>query len=236
MNFEPFPKIPRLSRESVITEKLDGSNAQVCIIPRADLTLGSDITAAVHSDDEVVIFAGSRSRWVTPGKSTDNYGFAAWVKENVDELKKLGPGAHFGEWFGLGINRNYGLTERRFALFNVSRWLPGFTADGRPGGVVNSETGERVHCCHVVPLIWRGVFDTRDADNAVEMLRSNGSFAVPGFMRPEGIVVYHCASKQLFKKTLEADESPKGVPGLTNSRQLVAGAEAANEVFHRKLQ
>jgi hypothetical protein len=29
-------------------------------------------------------------------------------------------------------------------------------------------------------------------------------------MQPEGIVVYHHAAKQLFKKTLEKDESPKG--------------------------
>jgi hypothetical protein len=29
-------------------------------------------------------------------------------------------------------------------------------------------------------------------------------------MKPEGIVVYHTASRSLFKVTLEKDESPKG--------------------------
>ena len=29
--FQPFPKIPRLSREIVITEKIDGTNAQILI-------------------------------------------------------------------------------------------------------------------------------------------------------------------------------------------------------------
>lgn len=235
MNFTPFDKIPRLRRETIITEKIDGSNAQVCIVPVRDLV--PDKAEAVYIDhpsvaDPVAIFAGSRTRWVTPGKTTDNYGFAAWVLANAQELRRLGPGAHFGEWFGAGINRGYGLTERRFALFNTSRWLPVVT-----GGVADSDTGELIRCCEVVPLIWRGpALDTRDADNAVEMLRARGSFAVPGFMRPEGIVIYHVASQTLFKQTLENDAAPKGVPDLTNTAQLSAGVKAANEVFRRSVQ
>ena len=31
MEFEGFPKIARLSREIVVTEKIDGTNARVCI-------------------------------------------------------------------------------------------------------------------------------------------------------------------------------------------------------------
>jgi hypothetical protein len=39
MNFTPFPKIARLSREVIVTEKIDGTNAQVFVVdntvPRA---------------------------------------------------------------------------------------------------------------------------------------------------------------------------------------------------------
>jgi hypothetical protein len=40
-------------------------------------------------------------------------------------------------------------------------------------------------------------------------LRTNGSYAVPGFMRPEGIVIFDTASRGLHKITLENDEMPK---------------------------
>jgi hypothetical protein len=63
----------------------------------------------------------------------------------------------------------------------------------------------------VVPTIWRGTFSLFDVNAFVEMLRSHGSFAAPGFMQPEGIVVYHTAAKQCFKVTLENDASPKSL-------------------------
>jgi hypothetical protein len=177
-DFVEFPKIARLSREVVVTEKLDGTNAQVCIT------------------DDGTIRAGSRNRWVTP--DDDNYGFARWVVENADELRRLGPGQHFGEWWGQGIQRRYGLEEKRFSLFNVSRW-DGENAVNRPA------------CCHVVPTLFRGVFDTGSIDICLDQLRLNGSVASPGFMQPEGVVIFHVASGHLYKKTIEKDEQPKGV-------------------------
>ena len=45
----------------------------------------------------------------------------------------------------------------------------------------------------------------------LETLRSGGSLAAPGFMRPEGIVIYHHASGGMFKVLFENDELPKGV-------------------------
>jgi len=37
-----------------------------------------------------------------------------------------------------------------------------------------------------------------------------GSIAAPGFMQPEGIVIYHTSGNVLFKKTFENDEVGKG--------------------------
>lgn len=175
--YVPFPKVPRLNREVLITEKIDGTNAQVFI-----------------PEDGSTVLAGSRTRWITP--DADNFGFAAWVHDNRDELLKLGPGRHFGEWWGSGIQRTYGLSkgERRFSLFNVARW---------------GDDAARPACCHVVPLIWQGNFVTSAVDAAIEGLRQNGSRAAPGFMKAEGIIVFHTAANSGFKVTLEKDEEPK---------------------------
>lgn len=170
--FDGFPKMARLSREIVITEKIDGTNAQVCI--------GEDGSFRV----------GSRTRWITP--QDDNFGFAAWAEANRDDLLTLGPGRHFGEWWGAGIQRRYGMNERRFSLFNVSRW-----------------TDERPACCHVVPTLYRGPFETPAIEDVIDELVANGSRAAPGFMKPEGIVVFHVAGNVGFKKTIEKDEQPK---------------------------
>ncbi len=112
ITFEPFPKIGRLTRECVITEKLDGTNAQVIIT------------------EDGRIAAGSRTRLITP--AGDNMGFARWVQEHAEELiTGLGPGRHFGEWWGQKIQRAYGLTEKRFSLFNTTRGVVAFhTATG----------------------------------------------------------------------------------------------------------
>ena len=208
----------RLNREMVISEKIDGTNAQVFITPISKDSQDPFCIAYWYGPDASTwgLYAGSRNRWLQPGKS-DNYGFAAWVLANVEELKKLGPGRHFGEWWGLGIQRNYGLTERRFSLFNVARWVSSLYSDPtRPGVFMVEEDAELGKilipgpaCCHVVPVLWRGQFQSPLIEIVLVGLRSTGSYAAPGFMQPEGIVVFHTAAGFCFKVTLEGDEKRK---------------------------
>ena len=177
MDFTGFNKIPRLSREIIITEKIDGTNAQIFI----------------GEDGEFL--TGSRTRWITP--DNDNYGFSRWAHDHKEELMQLGPGRHFGEWWGNGIQRGYGLPkgEKCFSLFNVSKW-----GESRPA------------CCHVVPVLWQGQFNTVMVDMVLVDLKTDGSKAAPGFMRPEGIIIFHTAGNLMFKKTIEKDEQSKGAP------------------------
>lgn len=175
--FQPFPKIARLSRPCVITEKLDGTNAQITITEDGDF------------------LTGSRNRWISP--EDDNYGFSKWAHANKEELLKLGVGSHFGEWWGQGIQRGYDLKEKRFSLFNTSRW--------------GEHSTDRPACCHVVPVLAAGIFDTALAEMCIDHLAQNGSTAAPGFLRPEGIVIFHAQGNRLFKKTLDNDEQPKGL-------------------------
>lgn len=172
--FKSFPSIGRLSRDMIITEKLDGTNASITITED-----GQFLTA-------------SRTRWITP--DDDNYGFAKWAQQNKEELLRLGVGSHFGEWWGQGIQRKYGLPEKRFSLFNVGRW---------------NDATLRPKCCHVVPILYIGDFDTKDIHITMEQLAESGSAAAEGFMKPEGIVIYHKQTNVLFKKTFENDDKGK---------------------------
>lgn len=176
IEFVEFPKITRYNRNVVITEKIDGTNAQIYINDTGDK-----------------IFAGSRNKWISV--EDDNYGFARWVQENRDELLKLGPGSHFGEWWGAGIQRRYGLDHKRFSLFNTARW---------------NEENPAPSCCHVVPVLAQGLITEVDVRGVLYALKANGSTAAPGFMDPEGIVVYHVPSRNLYKMTLDKNDDHKG--------------------------
>lgn len=209
MVFEAFPKMARLSRECVITEKIDGTNAQIFIVPDVE-----DNRPGAIQVGNSVLYAGSRTRQLTADE--DNAGFFKWVQAHADELVALGPGRHFGEWWGQKIQRGYGLKEKRFSLFNTTRWASRHFEVGPYEGE-KAPTELRAEglewapaCCYVVPVLYRGPFTTDAAETAIHLLRVNGSEAAPGFMQPEGIVVYHTAANVMFKKTLEKDEQPKG--------------------------
>lgn len=102
VEFKGWPKTPRLTNETFsITEKLDGTNAQIYI----------------HEDG--TIQAGSRTQWLSEEK--DNYGFYKWVQERRGSLiTNLAPGRYYGEFIGAGIQRKYNLSpDKRLYLFHL---------------------------------------------------------------------------------------------------------------------
>lgn len=202
LKFAEWKKIPRLRRGCSITEKIDGTNAHIFVTPLLGLDADDPVPlCVVHSAGvDMAVYAGSRTRYVYP--EADNYGFASWVKANAVELVQLGEGRHYGEWFGAGIQRRYGLDHKRFSLFDSHRYEPRFSM-----GLLDSLLKLNVG---VVPTLYAGPFTDAAVSDTLELLRKGGSVAVPGFMQPEGIVVYHAATKGRFKVTLENDEAPKG--------------------------
>lgn len=204
--FTEFEKISRLNREVMVTEKIDGTNGQVYIRPISEfdkLEMGYDTQIEVNGEPHL-IRAGSRNRWVLHLGSDDNNGFGRWVHQYAHELAALGAGAHFGEWWGQGIQRKYGLTEKRWSLFNVGRWAQ--HDDPRP--LVDEKQFRAPKCCHVVPLVLVGTgFDV--VYQAIERLKAEGSMAAPGFMKPEGVVAFHTHARELFKMTIEKDTEHK---------------------------
>lgn len=169
IEFEKFPKIPRLKHGLNITvsEKLDGTNGQI-VIPNVIIP---EINPALQ------ILAGSRNRYHKWGdRATDNYDFALWVAEHAADLLALGHGRHYGEWYGRGINRGYDLDERCFALFNTSKpseYLP--------------------FCVEQVPVLYDGEYQGYDHLMSIwKELVETGSHAHDfcGFNRPEGLVIW----------------------------------------------
>lgn len=188
--FQLWPSIPRLFRDVIVTEKIDGTNAAVGIL------------------EDGCLYAQSRKRLITP--DDDNFGFARWAYDNAEDLfDTLGPGLHFGEWWGSGIQRGYGLEkgEKRFSLFNAKRWT-----------IDQDLLAKAVPGLGVVPTLYNGSFAdlvSGDLINVTKRLESKGSVASPGFMNPEGVIVFHLAARSSFKYTAPFDDD--GHKGLQHN-------------------
>lgn len=214
-DYPAFNKIPRLYREITVTEKIDGTNGLVSVerhtlgsaLEHGDgfaelesiggrfvVIDGSEVDDAGEPTHEFHVRPGSRNRWLT--LEQDNAGFARWVGENAEGLAELGPGLHYGEWWGSGIQRRYGQDHKRFSLFNAGRWEESTLPDV-PG-------------LGVVPIMYQGEFRQGAINMALDNLAFFGSRAAPGFMAPEGVVVYHSAGRHTYKVLLENDSTPKG--------------------------
>ena len=171
IEFKAWEKIPRENPFNVtITEKMDGTNA--CIIIK----------------DGEIVGCQSRKRLITP--EDDNYGFAGWVDRNDRELEKLGDGYHYGEWAGLGIQKNpHDLPEKQFYLFNTFRWNP--------------ENPNRPDCCKVVPILFQGMITPETIPQLLIDLQESAEEN----QTPEGVVAYYHAFRKYTKHTIK---SPNG--------------------------
>lgn len=173
MQFKKFKKIPHWDEANMsITQKIHGTNAQVYIY---------------EEDGEMKLACAARNRWIFP--ENDHYGFAAFVYANKDEfIEKLGPGRHYGEWAGPGINSGEGLKERMLFLFNWRKFE-------------DKQLPTRVS---VVPVLFYGLFSKELISAVFEDLKENGSLVCDGFMRPEGIVIE--IDGKLYKKVFDNQE------------------------------
>ena len=150
-------------------------------------------SCGIHVSDGKITAVQSRNQLLENGK--DQNGFAAWVRANEATLvEDLGDGIHFGEWAGPGIQKGYGLKEKTFFLFDTRHY-------GRPWLTPNLS---------VVPLLRTCQLDTAVFKEVLEELKTNGSVASPGFMRPEGIIAFVYDTQTRFKILCENDNFHKG--------------------------
>lgn len=203
VEYKAWPKTPRLFKDVVVTEKIDGSNGAIIVT------------------DELTVHAQSRNRLITP--ADDNFGFAKWVDENAHLLAViLGPGHHFGEWWGSGINRAYDCKngDRRFSLFNTEKWKH----------LRDSPVYPELPALSTVPVLWQGSLDTSRILDIGAYLQNHGSIAKPGYDRPEGLCVYHTAASSVFKVVFDKPES-RNAPDVIPSLQRVTVEDAVRKIY-----
>lgn len=180
MEFKSFGEIKKFGPVNMtITQKIHGTNAQICVFQKEDGTLD--------------LIAGKRTSWIY--SHDDNYGFAAWAERNKEDIiRTLGLGTHHGEWAGPGINSGEGLKEKTFVLFSQDRYLPDETGKiPLPPNTV------------MVPVLYSGLFCVGAVNEAMQDLKENGSKLAPGFMRTEGVVVSFAG--QRFKSVFDKEET-----------------------------
>lgn len=192
MEFKAYKKTPRVDKLTfTISEKIDGTNAVLYVHhPHFGEVLNG-------TEKPPFILAGSRSKWLLqePGKpNDDNHGFGRWVKDNEEELMKLPQGYHYGEWYGKGINRAYGLKDRRFMLFNFNRYVK-LKEENQLPSVVELETvlADNVSFEHLNQI---------GAQVAARLIQG-GSVHVPGFRSTEGIILRQAHSDIVHKHVWE---------------------------------
>ncbi len=203
LEFQAWPKIPRLTNEEMtITEKIDGTNACVIILPYSvdhEEMIQQGHAKCFHDDESALMFTfatQSRKRFIWPGKDTDNAGFAAWAWERATFLiDTLSYGKHYGEWYGRGIQRSYGLMEKRFALFNPWRY---------------TDVDLDIEGLEVVPTLYTGNVHATAIQDTLFALREFGSVAVPG-QKAEGVIVQHKLSGSTYKAFVDDDGIPKSL-------------------------
>lgn len=206
IEFQAWPKTPRLFRDIIITEKMDGANAAVVIQELGEdehLVDDTVIATVLHEGKYYVVGAQSRKRIVTP--EDDNYGFAAWVQHNAEDLfDALGPGRHFGEWWGAGIQGRYQYMKsanmRGFSLFNVDRHQDLRLWTREPGG--------RQVFVEPALVLYRGPFSEKVIRERLEDLKEHGSITSPGD-KAEGVCVFHTQSRKVYKYTIDGDDAHK---------------------------
>lgn len=167
VEFKAWPKIPRaVFGDVIITEKMDGTNA--CVIIEKGKIVGTQ----------------SRKRLITP--EDDNYDFSRFVHDNEDLFLQLGDGRHFGEWVGLGIQKNpHAFPEKRFYLFNSLRW---------------GEHNPPPEGLYVVPILYRGAYSLEVIDKIMTHLKTTSEN--DGY-KAEGCVVFFPALNAMEKHTFE---------------------------------
>jgi hypothetical protein len=181
IEFVKFPKLYRLNGDTIVTEKIDGTNACIVI------------------DELGNIYAQSRTRIITP--QSDNFGFAGWVDKNKEYLvSKLGIGRHYGEWWGKGIQRGYGRVNKIFSLFNTSVWSEEMFANRK----------EQDISVVPVLFTGAFITAVTCAELFMDNLKASGSIAAPQYDNPEGIVIYDINSGYSYKKTFDYDDTGKG--------------------------
>ena len=198
MSYPSFPSIERIENLYChITEKVDGTNGLI----------------EIHESCCDGVKFGSRNRYIT--SEDDNNGFARFFENRIsmlfsstnyiEEENLIYPIQIYGEWFGKGIQRGYGLEEKYFMPF--SEYLATKLIDA---GVPNIK----------MPVtLYSGKFSVGTLDGCMNKLKDEGSQVIPGYNRPEGVVVYFPKYNFRLKETFEGPKWKDAIPKTEHDKK-----------------
>ncbi len=180
MEFIKYLKTKRFTSNIIITEKIDGTNAQL-----------------VWDEDHQILRCGSRNRYLNYSYEPDNFGFAAWVDKNREVLTKYFKDFDYpiyGEWWGKGIQRGYEVDQKYFSIFHT-----GLFGDKIPQELYN--IGVRY-----VPVLYEGLNVDDPIHTIYHQLFDQGSKLKYNYMNPEGICIFFKDTGTIFKMTYEYEK------------------------------
>lgn len=185
MSYPSFPSIERLENlHCVITEKIDGTNGLI------EYWIDSNPNHFPYCQ----VRFGSRNRYITT--TDDNSGFANFFFSHKSRILEIIGNLEepptqsiriYGEWFGKGIQRGYGLDQKYFMPFS-SFWAEKMIEAGIPN-------------IKEPAILYTGKFIEAEVDHQMGILKFDGSHVVPGYRNPEGIVIYFSHYNFRLKQT-----------------------------------
>ena len=208
-NYNSFPSIERLENiYCIISEKIDGTNGLIEI-------------------NETNVRFGSRNRYIS--FSDDNAGFANFFRHYEAKLEDVAkdvitkelelngetltscnesyPLRIYGEWFGCGIQRGYGLKDKFFMPFS-------------------SFYGEKLIEYQVPNVItpnimYTGKFSMEVVGTCMQQLKLNGSGVVKDYKQPEGIVIFFPKYNFRLKETFDGAKWKDALPKSEHDKKPV---------------
>lgn len=221
MSYPSFPSIERLENiYCVITEKIDGTNGLIEIRKDSEIKVKDveNIIPSLTYDTKTVVKFGSRNRYLS--YQDDNAGFANFYRHYTVRFEDMAkdiiivsnqeanqtndiptekyPLQIYGEWFGQTIQRQYGLKDKFFMPFST------FYAEK----LIEYQVPNIIK----PTVLYTGKFDWAVAEGLMHSLLLNGSQVIPGFMRPEGIVIHFPKYNFRLKETFEGAKWKNLVP------------------------
>ena len=214
-NYASFPSIERLENiYCVISEKVDGTNSLIEI----------NEVFPVGEPKEIQVRFGSRNRYIT--FNNDNAGFANFFRhyearfkdvaadiilkelevsgETLTECQEQYPLRIYGEWFGSGIQRGYGLKDKFFMPF--STFYAEKLIEYQVPNIIKPN------------IMYTGKFSQEIADICMQTL-TNGSLVIPEFKRPEGIVIHFPKYNLRLKQTFEGSKWEQNIPKAEHDKK-----------------
>ena len=195
-NYSSFPSIERLENiYCVISEKIDGTNGLIEI-------------------NETNVRFGSRNRYIS--FSDDNAGFANFFKDYEARFKdaakdittdKSYPLRIYGEWFGRGIQRGYGLKDKFFMPF--SSFYSEKLIEYQVPNVITPN------------IMYTGKFSMEVVDTCMQQLKLNGSGVVKDYKQPEGIVIFFPKYNFRLKETFDGAKWKDALPKSEHDKKPV---------------